>query len=162
MAMTSTAPPEEQCVSVGEEDYMARSREEAQRYIDLIRTKLGPEPPGARLKIKSCPHDFGAYLDVVCEFDDQDEDARNYAYLCESEGPRTWQDDQPLPKKRYGVTAYLTCRLKLTVEAETSHMAGIVARAQARAKAQESGFDLDDYDEVVAEVQEVKEVTHGS
>ena len=157
-----SSPCDESCVSVGEPDYYERARVECARFIDLIRKKLGDEPPGARLATKSFPHDFGSYLEVVCHFDDSDEEASNYAYLCESEAPRTWQDDQPIPKKQYSVVAYLSCRLNLTVEAESSHMAGIAAKAQARAKAQESGFDMDDYDEVVAEAQEVKETALAS
>jgi hypothetical protein len=150
-------PSDEPCVSLGEPDYYPRAKAECARFIELIRKKLGEEPPGAYLKVKSNPHDFGIYLSVVVSFQDSDEEARNYAYLCESETPRTWQDDQPLQKKQYSVTAYLSCRLKLTVEAESSHMAKIRAEAQARAKAKESGFDMDDFDEVVAEAQEVKE-----
>jgi hypothetical protein len=150
-------PCDEPCVSLGEPDYYPRAREECTRFIQLIRKKLGEEPPGAYLKVKSNPHDFGVYLSVVVSFHDSDEEARNYAYLCESEAPRTWQDDQPLPKKQYSVTAYLTCRLTLTVEAESKHMAKVRAEALAREKARESGFDMDDYDEVVTEAQEVKQ-----
>jgi hypothetical protein len=138
-------------------DYLPAMRAECVRFIALIRKKLGNEPPGARLAVKSNPHDFGQYFDVVCYFDDTDEEARHYAFLCESETPRTWQDDQPIPKKQYSVTAYLSCRLTLSVEAESRHMAEIQAKDRAREKAQESGFDMDEYDEVVAEAQEVKE-----
>ena len=152
-----SAPCDEPCVSVGEPDYYPRAKAECDRFIELVRKKLGEEPPGAYLKVKSNPHEWGAYLSVVVAFDDNDEEARNFAYLCESEAPRTWQDDQPLPKKQYSVTAYLSCQLKLTVEAESPHMAEIQAKAQARAKAHESGFHMDAYDEVVAEAQEVKE-----
>jgi hypothetical protein len=151
------APSDEPCVNVGEENYYPRAKEECARFIELTRKKLGDEPPGARLAVKSNPHDFGSYLEVVCYFEDTDEEARHYAFLCESEAPRTWQDDQPLPKKQYSVTAYLSCRLQLTVEAESKHMAALRAKAEARAKAQESGFEMDDFDEVVADAQEVKQ-----
>jgi hypothetical protein len=69
--------------------------------------------------------------------------------------------DESIPRKRYAVTTYLTCRLQLTVEAESRHMAKLRAEALAREKAQESGFEMDDFDEVSADVQEVKEVTLG-
>ena len=157
-----SSPCDEPCAQVGEPDYYPRAKAECARFIELIRKKLGEEPAGAHLAVKSFPHDFGEYTEAVCYFDDHDEEARNYALLCESEAPRTWQDDQPLPKKQYSVVAYLSCRLRLTVEAESSHMAKIGAEAQARAKALESGFDIDAYDEVVAEAQEVKEVALAS
>ena len=153
-----SAPCDEPCVSLGEPDYYPRAKAECLRFIELVRKKLGDEPPGAYLKVKSNPHDFGLYLSVVVVYQDSDEEARNYAYLCESETPRTWQDDQPLPKKQYSVTTYLSCRLHLTVEAESQHMAEIRAKTQTRAKARESGFDMDDYDKVVGVAQEVKEV----
>ena len=155
-----SSPCDESCVSVGEPNYYPRAQEECARFIELIRKKLGEEPPGARLATKSFPHDFGTYHEVVCHFEDSDEEARIYALRCESEAPRTWQDDQPLPKKQYSVVAYLSCRLTLTVEAESSHMAKIGAKAKARAKAQESGFDMDAYDDVVAEAQETKAATN--
>ena len=62
MSMGTTDPWNEECVQVGEGSYLERAREEAPRFIELIRPKLGPEPPGARLKIKRCLHDFAAYL----------------------------------------------------------------------------------------------------
>ena len=154
-----SSPCDEPCVSVSRDvDYLPAMRAECLRFIELIRKKLGPEPPGARLAVKSNPHDFGVYLECVCYFDDIYEEAVHYAYLCESEAPRTWQDDQPLPKKQYRVVAYLSCRLNLTVEAESSHMAGIVAKDQVRAKARGAGFDIDHYDDVDVEAREVKNV----
>jgi hypothetical protein len=153
-----SAPCDEPCVSVSRDvDYLPAMRAECLRFIELIRKKLGPEPPGAYLKVKSNPHEFGLYYSATVYFDDSDEEARNYAYLCESEAPRTWQDDQLLPQKQYSVTVYLTCRLQVTVEAETQHMAKLRAEALARAKARESGFGMDDFDEVVTEAQEVKQ-----
>ena len=150
MAMTSTAPPEEQCVSVGEENYMARARAEAQRYIELIRKKLGPEPVGARLTIKSCPHDLGTYLDVVCVFDDQIDEAVEYAYRCESDGPSNWQDTEPPTAKAFTVTWYPA--LTLPVEAVSRHMAEVQGRRMFKDKAKGLGIQLSDldFDEVVA------------
>ena len=84
------SPCDEECVQVGTPDYMALARPECQRFLELIRKELGPEPPGAQLRIKSNAHDFGSYLDVVCYFDDQDEEATDYAYRCEADAPQTW------------------------------------------------------------------------
>ena len=90
-----SAPCDEDCVPVNSRgDYHEAMRAECQRFLELIRKKLGPEPPGARLAIKSNPHDFGTYYDVVCYFYDEDEEARKYAFRCESDSPRTWADDK--------------------------------------------------------------------
>jgi hypothetical protein len=92
-----SAPCDEDCVQVNSEgDYHQAMRAECRRFLELIRKKLGPEPPGAVLAIKSNPHDFGTYYEVVCHFDDSDEEARAYAFRCEAETPRTWDDDGPV------------------------------------------------------------------
>lgn len=89
-----SSPCDEECVQVSKtEPYLDRMRAECQRFLALIRVKLGPEPEGTHLGIRSNPHEFGAYLEVVCYFDDRDEEARAYAYKCESDGPRKWDDD---------------------------------------------------------------------
>ncbi len=84
-------PAEEDCAQIEAEDYSKRARPECQRFMDLIRVKLGPEPTGARLKILSQPHDFGSYLEVVCEYDGENEAAADYAFKCEGEAPATWE-----------------------------------------------------------------------
>ncbi len=93
----ASAPSDEPCVQVNPQgDYHDAMKAECRRFIELIRKKLGQEPPGAHLAIKSCPHDFGTYYEVVCWYDDDNQDAVNYAYLCESDAPRTWNDDKRL------------------------------------------------------------------
>ncbi len=92
ISVGGTTPPEETCANVGDPDYMAKAAPEAQRYIEVIRRKLGREPAGARLAVKSNPHDFGHYLDVVCHYEEGNDDAVAYAFRCESEGPKTWDD----------------------------------------------------------------------
>lgn len=95
-----SAPCNEECVSVNPDvDYLPAMRQECLRFMDLIRKKLGPEPEGAHLSVKSNPHDFGTYLEVVCYYDDQDEEASRYAYGCESEAPKTWDDDHLSPEE---------------------------------------------------------------
>jgi hypothetical protein len=96
-----SAPCEESCVQVNPEgDYHEAMRAECRRFLDLIRKKLGPEPEGARLAVKSNPHDLGTYYEVVCYFEDGDEEAREYALLCEGEAPTTWKDDTLGPAQK--------------------------------------------------------------
>lgn len=86
------APPMEDCAQVGQPGYWERARRECRAYIGLLRRSLGEEPPGARLSVKSCPHDFGAYLTVTCSFDASDEPATEFAFRCEGSGPEAWDD----------------------------------------------------------------------
>ncbi|MEE9199159.1 MAG: hypothetical protein V3U26_05120 [Dehalococcoidia bacterium] len=91
-----SAPPDEDCVQVNDRgDYHEAMRAECVRFRELIRKKLGPEPLGAMLAVKSNPHDFGTYYEVACYFDTENEEATNYALRCDDEGPRTWDDDKP-------------------------------------------------------------------
>jgi len=86
-----STPPAEDCAQVGSDNYYEESKKECKRYIELLREKMGNEPVGARLAIKSFPHDFGNYYEVVCYYDDSNPKAVDYAFRCESEGPETWE-----------------------------------------------------------------------
>lgn len=87
-----TTPANEDCAQVGTADYYDRARREGRALIDFIRRTIGPEPDGARLTMKSHPHDFGDYLTVVCQYDDGNEAASNYAWLCDEKLPEEWDD----------------------------------------------------------------------
>ena len=96
-------PAEEDCAQVGSPDYESRARPECIRFIDLIRRTLGAEPARAALRVKSNPHDFGAYLSVVCYYDDDDQESSEYAYRCEEAAPSRW--DTQLSESGQLVTA---------------------------------------------------------
>jgi len=87
-----SSPPEEACAQVGQSGYYEQARHECRAYIALLRRTIGEEPIGARLAIKSNPHDFGVYLSVVCYFDPLLPESEAYAYRCESDGPACWDD----------------------------------------------------------------------
>jgi hypothetical protein len=67
-----------------------KMKAETTAFIQLIRDALGKEPPGASLRVKSFPHDFGTYHEVVCFFDEADQEAMEYAYKCEEQAPTDW------------------------------------------------------------------------
>ena len=86
-----TVPWGESCVQVQSGvDYLPAMRAECRRFIELLRRVHGPEPEGARLRIQSNPHDFGTYLDVVCDFDDDFPESVEYALKLEGNVPETW------------------------------------------------------------------------
>ena len=86
------APAEETPCQVGEPDYARNAKIECAQFIEAIRKRLGPEPEGARLSVKSNQHDFGTYFDVVCYYDPANREAIDYAFLCESDSPSTWDE----------------------------------------------------------------------
>lgn len=98
------SPAAEDCVQVGTENYRELSRIECKRYIAQLRKQFGDEPPFAKLTIKYFPHDFGEYADVVCYFEDTDQEAQEYAFKCEGEAWDRWMDakahnDLDMPKE---------------------------------------------------------------
>lgn len=86
-----SAPCDEPCACVGEENYRERALEECERFIELLRATFGPEPYDARLSIKWSPHDFGEYCEVVCYFDTAIPESVDYARRCEDDAPATWE-----------------------------------------------------------------------
>jgi hypothetical protein len=85
-----STPPNEDCAQVGAPDYHERMRKETRAYIAQLRRELGEEPPGAHLCVKGFPHDFETYHEVCCSYDTEDEEAADYAFRCESDGPAEW------------------------------------------------------------------------
>ncbi len=88
-------PANEDCEQLGPNYRADVARSECIRYRDQLRAQFGPEPEGASLRIKSEPHDFGSYLEVVCSFDDNDSKAVEYAYACESDAWPEWRTTEP-------------------------------------------------------------------
>jgi hypothetical protein len=84
-------PLDEDCAQVGSKNYLPRAMNECGKFIHLLQKTFGPEPEGARLAIKSFPHDFGTYHEVVCWFDDDLPESVKYAYKLEAETPATWE-----------------------------------------------------------------------
>ena len=85
-----STPNEEDCAQCGvTENYQSLARLECQAYIAALRTVYGTEPAGAELRLKGNRHDFGTYYEVVCRFDADTAEARDYAFKIE-DGLATW------------------------------------------------------------------------
>lgn len=88
--MIGSAPYAEDCASVGSADYRQRARRECVAFMAQLVRMFGDPPVGCRLVIKSNPHDFGSYLTVDAVYNADFQEAVEYAYRCESEGPELW------------------------------------------------------------------------
>jgi hypothetical protein len=86
-----STPPEEDCAQVGANDYSERSRVECRVYAEQLKRIW----PNGDFRVKSFPHDFGSYREVVAYFDpDNQLDPRNdCAFEAEAEGPMEWDDE---------------------------------------------------------------------
>lgn len=87
-----STPHGEDCAQVGVDDYRARTPQEARVYIDQLTRVFGQLPEKVRLRLKSFPHDFGTYHEVICDYDDEDPEATDYAIKLENESPEFWDE----------------------------------------------------------------------
>ena len=87
-----SAPAEEHYASVGDPDYARDARAECAAFIKAIRIVCGPEPEGARLTVKSQPHDFSSYYEVTVVFDGDNRQACEYAAKVDGHAPTTWAE----------------------------------------------------------------------
>jgi hypothetical protein len=85
-----SSPAYESCAQLDTEGYPERARKECRVLIGQLVRLFAEPPPGARLAIKSCPHDFGTYYEVICSFDPGDPEAVEYASRCEDGLPEYW------------------------------------------------------------------------
>lgn len=88
-----SVPCDEDCAQVGSDNYRERMREESARYIAQLRRRFPDMPESVTLGVKSFPHDFGTYHEVVAWFDTRDEVAISAAYAVENNLPSTWSDE---------------------------------------------------------------------
>jgi len=88
----NTTPVEEACAQVGSEGYEDRARREAYAFIHQL-LRLGRPPVGASLGVKWFPHDFGRYLSVMVNYDEEVEAAVDYALSLEGDGPLRWDEE---------------------------------------------------------------------
>lgn len=85
-------PAEEECEQVGQDYNPTRARKECNAYMAQLRRQFGEPPTGARLRILSNPHEFGAYLEVAVYYDSDIEGALTYAFDIENNSPREWDE----------------------------------------------------------------------
>jgi len=84
-------PARESFTRAGEAGDAQRAHAECRRYVALLRDAIGPEPRGAQLRIRRSEPERGSYLEVVVEYDDENNVARAYAIRCDREAPTTWE-----------------------------------------------------------------------
>lgn len=85
------SPTEEACVQVAAGGgYLAAMRFETQLYLELLQETY-PEPEGGYFKIVTSSHDFGPYMEVVAIYDDDNEEACDWAYDAEN-GVDVWPE----------------------------------------------------------------------
>ena len=88
----TTVPHSEQCAQVGSDNYTSLSRMEANALKAQLIREHGEPPFGTRLRIISCPHDFGTYYDLAIEYMEDDEESVEWMLKIEGGIPDTWDE----------------------------------------------------------------------
>ena len=88
--LATTVPTDEDCAQVGSDNYSKMSRLEAQAFRDQIYRVFGEPPANTDIRIKSCPHDFGSYLDLEIVYDDDEDDSCDWTFKVEGNLPDKW------------------------------------------------------------------------
>lgn len=94
-----TVPSHESSADMGKTDYAAIAFFQCRRFIVLLRDVIGLEPEGARLRVRRSEQAFDPYIEVVVEYNDQNDAARAYAMRCEREAPKTWKSGSTGPPR---------------------------------------------------------------
>lgn len=84
-------PTDTSCEQVGPNCNPTKMRHECKMFVAQLERTF-PETVG-RYRVKSHPHDFGAYLDVEIGFDPENESEVETAYHVEANTPRHWDPE---------------------------------------------------------------------
>jgi hypothetical protein len=84
-------PAREVSAQIGESGYAERAFLECRRYVALLRSVIGPEPEGARLRVRRSQQQLDPYVEVIVEYDSENNVARAYAIRCDREAPTRWE-----------------------------------------------------------------------
>lgn len=79
-----SAPYDEPCAQLGAPDYTRAAQAECKRFMEQIGRHY-PEPANGYLVVKGFSHEFGKYFEVVARFDEDDDEAANWAYAIEAD-----------------------------------------------------------------------------
>ncbi len=96
-----TVPYEEQCAQVGEPDALQKMKDEVKRTKALLIQKFGEPPIGVLLRPHRNEHDFGSYYSLRVYYNPNLPDAVAYAFACDGDFPRTWDDTAPVNWRKY-------------------------------------------------------------
>ena len=90
--MIGATPAGESCECLGANYDSNKAQKECHAFIRQLTRQFGVPPQGARFAIKNFPHDFGSYKEVCVVYDDNNEEAIDFAFKVERESPENWDD----------------------------------------------------------------------
>lgn len=87
-------PCGESCAQVGEDNFRQKATKEMNAYINqLYREFPYAQDLGIVFKKKWSPHDFGEYGEVVMKWNENNQEADEYAYRIDANAPENWDEE---------------------------------------------------------------------
>jgi hypothetical protein len=102
----TTVPHDEDCIQLGQPNYSAYSKLEANLLMKQIIRELGNPPEGCRMKLIGCNHDFGTYYDIALEYDREKEEHAKWALKVEVGLPSKWDYESRKELEKEGYYPY--------------------------------------------------------
>lgn len=104
------APWSESCAQVGNPDYARRAKIETKAFVEqILRAYPKPENVDAQIRVKSFPHDFGYYHEVVVQFNSLDEASIQYGIQIENDEKNcleSWDTEAKNVLKSHNIEIY--------------------------------------------------------
>lgn len=86
-----SAPIDEDCVQVSSRvNYIPAMRAECRRYKEMLEYIYPKLPESCYFGVKNFEHDFGTYFEVVIYYDDEIEEAVDFANDLQDNQPEKW------------------------------------------------------------------------
>jgi hypothetical protein len=101
-------PCGENCLQVGNPDYLNYREIEAKAYIHQLVRIFGPFPSGCKLAIKYFPHDFGQYHEVCAVYSTETDQGVEWALNIENNLPERWDEEAKVELIQEGYPLILT------------------------------------------------------
>lgn len=93
-----TTPTCEDCVQVSSsKPYLEDMKKQANRYLEMLRNRFPfIDNVGLEIRLKSCTHDFGSYIQIAIYYDiDKPEQCEAVTFI-ENNLPEKWKDNEVL------------------------------------------------------------------
>jgi hypothetical protein len=71
---------------------LTRARKRSAVYVELVRRRCGPEPPGAELIGETLDFGTASSATVLCYFHSEFPESETYARRCVTAGPQYWDN----------------------------------------------------------------------
>lgn len=97
-------PADEECAQSGDSDFSSENFKECLTFKLQLEKQFSLFKGIVRFKLKTENHDFGAYKEVVVEYDDENQSSSAAAFEIEENAARNWTEESKTILSNYTAT----------------------------------------------------------